>query len=298
MDLRGKVAVITGGASGIGYAMAERFAGEGMKLVLADIEDEALQAAAARLREAGTEVIGVRTDVARYADVQALEARAVAEFGKVHILCNNAGVSITGPAWEFSLDDWRWVMDVNVNGVIYGVKAFLPGMLAHGEPAHVVNTGSLASFNAIGDHAPYCTSKFAVLGFTQSLYNEMKARMTNVGVSILAPGMVRTSINRSWRNRPQSDKPWSDREFADETFMAHSDAFQGAGIPATEVAERVVEAVRDDRFYIFTEEGAPHYVAATAGRASTGENPFVVTWGEDLRSQSERGTPPWMTADA
>lgn len=298
VDLRNKVAVITGGASGIGYAMAERFARDGMKLVLADIEDGALQQAAATLREGGAEVIGVRTDVARYADLEALAACAVAAFGKVHLLCNNAGVSITGPAWEFSLDDWRWVMEVNVHGVIHGVKAFLPGMLAHGEPAHIVNTGSLASFNAIGDHAPYCTSKFAVLGFSQSLYAEMKARKTNVGVSILAPGMVDTGINRSWRNRPEGDKPWSDREFADERFMAHSDAFQGAGIPATEVAERVCEAVRDDRFYIFTEEGAPAYVAATGGRAFTGENPYVTTWGEDRRSEAERGTPPWISGGA
>lgn len=274
--------------------MAERFAQAGMRIVLADIEEGALQTAVERLAGAGADVIGLRTDVANFTDLQALEARAVEKYGKVHLLCNNARVSITGPAWKFSLDDWRWVMDVNVNGVIFGVKAFLPGMLEHGEPAHIVNTGSLASFNAIGDHSPYCTSKFAVLGFTQSLYSEMVALKTNVGVSILAPGMVATGINRAWRNRPDSDKPWSDREYADETFMAHSNAFQGAGISADVVAERVVEAVQGGRFYIFTEDGAPAYVAATAGRAATGQNPYAWTWGEDRRSESERGTPPWM----
>lgn len=294
MKLTGGVAVITGGASGIGYAMAERFARDEMRLVLADIEAEALDAAVARLRGNGAEAIGVRTDVSNFSDLQKLEAEAVNAFGKIHLLCNNAGVSITGPAWEFSLDDWRWVMDVNLNGVIYGVKAFLPGMLGHGEPAHIVNTGSLASFNAIGDHAPYSTSKFAVLGFTQALYNEMKAGMTNVGVSILAPGMVATGINRSWRNRPDTDTPWSDREFADEQFMAYSDSFQGAGIPAEEVAERVVAAVESGKFYIFTEDGARHYVAASSGRAHTGENPFVVTWGEDRRPEDARGIAPWL----
>lgn len=157
-DLNGKVVVITGGASGIGYAMAERFAGEGAKILIADIEPGALDAAVARLRAAGYDATGYRTDVARLDEVEALAGHAIQTFGKVHILCNNAGVSITGPTWRMSMDDWRWVWDVNVWGVVHGINAFVPHMLAHSEEAHVVNTGSLASFNGNGDHAPYCSS--------------------------------------------------------------------------------------------------------------------------------------------
>lgn len=173
------------------------------------------------------------------------------------------------------------------------MKAFLPGMLAHGEPAHVVNTGSLASFNGIGHHGPYCSSKAAVLGLSQSLYSELKALVANVGVSVLCPGMVDTRIHQSWRNRPPAHEPWSDREFADEGFMAQSNAFQGAGIPASDVAERVIEALREKRFYIFTNPGSERYVAGTAGRAALGADPFVVTWGEDRRPESARGMAPW-----
>lgn len=293
-ELKGKVAVITGGASGIGLAMAERFGREGMRIVLADVEREALEAATAKLVAARVEAIGVKTDVTVAADVQSLEQEAVAAFGKVHLLCNNAGVSITGPTWELTRDDWYWVWDVNVSGVIHGIKTFLPGMLAHGEPAHVINTGSISSFNGIGNHGPYCSSKAAVLGLSQSLYSELKATMRNVGVSILCPGMVDTRIHQSWRNRPQEHQPWSDREFRNEEFMARSNEFQGSGIPAEVVAERVVDALRAKRFYIFTNDGSDRYIAGTAGRAATGADPFVVTWGEDLRPEAERGLAPWM----
>lgn len=295
-EFRGRVAVVTGAASGIGLAMAERFASEGMKLVLADIEAEALERAAVRLREGGAEVTFLRTDVAKFGDLQALARHASTTFSRVHVLCNNAGVSITGPAWEFSIDDWRWVWDVNVWGVINGVKAFLPAMLANGEGGHILNTGSLSSFYGIGNHAPYCSSKAAVLGYSQSLYSEMKAMKTGVGVSILCPGMVDTRIHQSWRNRPEGDMPWSDREFTDEDFIAGSNAFQGAGIAPELVAEAVVEAIQRDKFYIFTNEGSQRYVEGTAGRAALDENPFVVTWGEDRRTEGERGTPPWQSA--
>ena len=293
-DFNGKVAVITGGASGIGYAMAERFAAEGMRLVLADIETGALESASERLRKSGTEVAIFETDVRYYEQLEALADFTARRFGSVHLLCNNAGVSITGPTWSQSMDDWRWVLDVNLWGVIHGVRAFLPGMLAHGEPAHILNTGSLASFNGIGGHAPYCASKAAVLGLSQSLYSEMKAMMTNVGVSVLCPGMVDTLIHRSWRNRPQDDQPWSDREFTNDDFMNGSEALQRSGISPAEVAKAALDAVRGDRFYIFTNEGSARYIDASAGRAARGENPFVFTWGEDRRAEEARGTPPWQ----
>lgn len=293
MELKDKTAVITGGASGIGLAMARRLGNEGMRIVLADVERQALEAATAELKAAGVAVVGVPTDVTRYADLEALEAQAAAAFGKTHLLCNNAGVSITGPTAKLSLDDWTWVWDVNVRGVVHGIKAFLPGMLAHGEPGHIVNTGSLASFKGIGNHAPYCSSKAAVLGLSQSLYSELRATMANIGVSILCPGMVDTRIHQSWRNRPAQHVPWSDREFNDADVMMRSNQVQGAGIAATVVADKVVEAVYAGRFYIFTNEGSQRYVAGTAGRAALAEDPFVVTWGEDRRPESERGVAPW-----
>ena len=294
MDFQNKVAVITGGASGIGLALAQRLGSEGAKLVLADIEDAALHAAVAALREQGVEVVGHRTDVADYASVEALEARAIEAFGKVHILCNNAGVSITGPTWRMSLADWRWVWDVNVWGVVHGVKAFLPRMLEHGEAAHVVNTGSLASFNGNGDHAPYCSSKAAVLGMSQSLHSEMRAMMTNIGVHIICPGMVATKINASWRNRPEGDTPWSDREFANADFRAASDDFQGRGLAPEAIADATLAAIRDDRFYVFAGTNWPAFLEATLGRALKAENPTVTTWGEDRRPVDGRPS-LWQT---
>ena len=293
-NVAGKVAVITGGASGIGYALAERLGSAGARLVLADVEPDALDAAVGCLRTAGHAATGLRTDVARLADVEALAAHAIGAFGSVHILCNNAGVSITGPTWAMSMDDWRWVWDVNVWGVIHGIKVFLPHMLAHGEEAHVVNTGSLASFTGVGGHAPYCASKAAVLGLSQSLYSEMQAMMTNVGVSIACPGMVATRIHQSWRNRPAGDRPWSDRETDDADFQARSDVFQGAGIAPEEIAESVLDAIRAERFYVFTNAGSDRYVAASVERAVAAENPFVVTWGEDRRPEDARGLAPWL----
>ena len=296
-DFEKKTAVITGGASGIGLAFAHRFGSEGCRIMLADIERAALDIAVDDLRANGIEAEGQIADVADYAQVEALAARTKAVFGNAHLLFNNAGVSITGPTWAMSIDDWRWVWDVNVWGVVNGVKAFLPGMMAHGEGGHVVNTGSLASFNGNGDHAPYCSSKAAVLGMTQSLYSEMKALQTGIGVSIVCPGMVATRIHQSWRNRPKEDKPWSDREFADDAHRAGSAWFQNRGIPPEAIAESTFEAVQGDRFYVFTGPNWPNFMEDTLGRAIKAENPRVMTWGEDRRPESEREPAPWAAAD-
>lgn len=292
-DFQGKTAVITGGASGIGLAFAERFGREGAQVMLADIQADALDAAVARLRGQGIRAEGTVTDVGKLASVVALEQRTHDVFGGTHLLFNNAGVSITGPSWAMSEDDWRWVWDVNVWGVVNGIKAFLPNMMAHGEGGHVVNTGSLASFNGNGDHAPYCSSKAAVLGLSQSLYSEMQAMMTGIGVSIVCPGMVATRIHQSWRNRPAGDTPWSDREFADPAFRDGSDAFQNAGIPPEAIAESTLAAVRADRFYVFTGETWPRFMQETVGRAIRAENPLVLTWGEDRRPEEAKEPPPW-----
>ncbi len=285
--LGGKVAVITGGASGIGLAMAEAFGTEGMKLVLADIEQGALDRAVQSLLDRGHDAIGILCDVAKYDQVEAVAQAAKARFGKIHVVCNNAGVSITGPIFAMSLDDWRWVYDVNVWGVIHGIKAFVPILMEQGEEAHVVNTASLASFNGTGDHAPYCSSKAAVLSLSQALYSEMAAFGTRIGVSVVCPGLVDTAINKSWRNRPAGDTPWSDREFAQETFVRGSERFQSAGVSAAEIARVTLQAIRENRFYVFNGERWRDFVARFLDPILNAENPPVITWGPDLRSAGE-----------
>jgi len=285
-DLSGKVAVITGGASGIGLAMARAFGAEGMKLVIADIEQNALDRAVGELTAAGLQAVGVKADVASFASVEALRDAALAAFGKVHVLVNNAGVSITGPIWKLSLDDWRWVHDVNVWGVIHGIKAFVPLLIEQREPAHVINTASLASFNGGGEHSPYCSSKAAALSISQSLHSELAAWDTQVGVSVVCPGMVDTQIHKSNRNRPAGDAPWSDREWNDPAHVKGSEAFQGRGVPAEDIARATLEALKEDRFYVFNGEGWRDYVRGQTDVALSGANPPVVTWGQDLRAKS------------
>lgn len=292
-DFKGKVAVITGGASGIGLAIATRFGREGCRIVLADIEERALQVAVDMLRDHGIAAEGHRTDVANYTSVEGLRDHVNSTFGHTDLLFNNAGVSITGPTWKMSPDDWRWVWDVNVWGAVNGIRAFLPDMIERGEGGHVINTGSLASFNGNGDHAPYCSSKAALLGMSQSLYSEMAAMMTGIDVSILCPGMVATRINRSWRNRPGADTAWSDREYADEAFQQGSDEFQSRGLSAEQIAEATFKGVRDGSFYIFAGTTWQAFMEATMGRAMRAENPLVMTWGEDRRPLDERAALAW-----
>ncbi len=282
-DLKGRVAVITGGASGIGLAMAEAFGAEGMRLVIADIEAERLDRAVADLRAKSFEAVGFRTDVSRYADVEALAQSALSAFGKVHVVCNNAGVSITGPTWKMSLDDWRWVYDVNVWGLVHGIKAFTPILIAQGEPAHIINTASEAAFVGIGEHAPYCSSKAAAVSLSLALYSELVAANTQVGVSVVCPGMVDTQIHRAWRNRPQGDRPWSDRESADLERRRDTDAFQARGAPAAQVAEQVLDALKANRFYVFNTEHWRDMIRRQRNIVLGDANPPVYSWGADLR---------------
>jgi NAD(P)-dependent dehydrogenase (short-subunit alcohol dehydrogenase family) len=285
-DLKGRVAVITGGASGIGLAMAEAFGAEGMKLVIADIEAGRLDAAAADLRAKGFEVVGVRTDVSRYDEVEALAQATLKTFGKAHVVCNNAGVSITGPTWKMSLDDWRWVYDVNFWGLVHGIKAFTPILIEQDEPAHIINTASEAAFLGIGEHAPYCSSKAAAVSLSLSLYSELIAANTKVGVSVVCPGMVDTQIHRSWRNRPSGDQAWSDRESADLERQKHTDVFQARGVPASAVAEVTLDAVKANRFYVFNTDHWRDMVRRQKDIVLSGDNPPVYSWGPDLRPKT------------
>lgn len=251
-DLAGKVAVITGGASGIGRAMAERFAGEGMRLVLADVEEPALAAAVADLASAGAEVIGVPTDVSQASDVKALAERTLAGYGAAHLVCNNAGVG-GGPVAGTPLGVWEWVLGVNLWGVINGCHVFLPILTEQGE-GHIVNTASLAGLTGVPGLGVYCTSKFAVVGLSESLHHELAATGSPVKVSVLCPGFVHTRISESERNMPAAARR-STEEQAEVFAPAVRQAIEG-GISPAEVADTVLEGVRADRFYILTHERA------------------------------------------
>jgi NAD(P)-dependent dehydrogenase (short-subunit alcohol dehydrogenase family) len=245
-ELRGKVAVVTGGASGIGLALVERFLAEGMKVVAADVEEPALGKEVARLAQAGADVLGVRTDVRDPGSVHALADETLRRHGAVHVVCNNAGVAPTGPMLDASPADWRWVIEVNVLGVAHGVHVFAPLLRAQGE-GHIVNTASEAGLVSTPLLGAYVASKHAVVGLSESLYHELAG--TGVGVSVLCPNLVRTRIFHSERNRGDAADLTPRQQAA---IAPLREMIQQRGIAPAGVAERVVEAIRADRFWIFT----------------------------------------------
>ena len=248
-DLQGKVAVITGGASGIGRAVADQAAAEGMKVVLGDIEEGPLKEAVNELTGQGAEALGVVTDVADAASVRALRDQALDRFGAVHLVHNNAGIGLGGPIWEVSEEDWRWILGVNLWGVINGVAAFVPTLIEQGE-GHVVNTASVAGLIAAPFLGPYNATKQAVVAISETLFKDLQAVGAPIGVSVLCPGFVQTRIAESERNRP----PWAperDVPGADELRGAVQSMVDG-GIAPSKVAERVIDAVRTDTFYVLT----------------------------------------------
>jgi NAD(P)-dependent dehydrogenase (short-subunit alcohol dehydrogenase family) len=248
--LSGRVAVITGAASGIGRAMAGRFAAEGMRVVLADVEEAALDLAVSGLRDAGAAAVGVRTDVSQAADVQALADRALSEFGAVHVLCNNAGVGGGTDFAKIPLDVWEWVLGVNLWGVIHGCRTFLPLLLEQDE-GHIVNTSSMAALNGhpLG-LAPYAVSKFGVLGLSQNLFFELAATgADHVGVSVLIPGLTRTRIFESARNKPQTLTATPPSSFVASSMAALAPVWADAMAPER-VADVVADAIRLQRFWV------------------------------------------------
>lgn len=264
-DLRDKVAVVTGGASGIGLAMAQRFASEGMNVVLADVEEQALAKAAAELTEAGADVIGVPTDVAQPEQVEALRDQALAKYGKVHLICNNAGVGAGGLLWETALEDWQWVMGVNLWGVIHGIRAFVPVLIEQGEDGHVVNTASIAGLISPPGIGIYNATKHAVVALSETLHVELMMRGVRPRVTVLCPGWVRTGIADAERNRPATLRASGGRSPSDEEQMVEQAMRQvvADGMPPSEVAQKVLDGVREQRMYVLTH---PELKKAIAGR--------------------------------
>mgnify|MGYP006273832411 CR=1 FL=1 len=244
-DLGGKVAVVTGGASGIGRAMAEAFRDAGMQVVIADVEEAPLQATANELG-----VYGHRVDVTSAEAMDRLADDVRSRFGTCHLLCNNAGVGGGGRLEELTLKDWKWVIDVNLWGVVHGLQAFLPMMLANPDGGHVVNTASMAGLSPLPGAAPYSATKYAVVGISETMRAELEG--TAVGVSVLCPGFVRTNIFASQRNRPtelrNDEKKKAARVANDEMIRM----VEQTAIDPRSVAATVLEAVREGRFWIFT----------------------------------------------
>jgi NAD(P)-dependent dehydrogenase (short-subunit alcohol dehydrogenase family) len=252
-ELHQRVAVITGAASGLGFAMAERAAAAGMMLVLADVERPALERAAAVLAAQGGAVLAHACDVSDGAQVDALAEAAYQRFGAVHLLCNNAGVAGNKLAWEFSEADWRWELGVNLWGVIHGIRAFVPRMLAAGQAGHVVNTASVAGLISTPGSAVYNVSKHGVVTLSETLYQDLRAVQAPIGVSVLCPAYVNTGIGRSERNRPaelRSEREPSAMSRARQEQLAV--ALAKAKRTPADIAADVFAAVRDDQFYILT----------------------------------------------
>lgn len=253
-DFAGKVAVITGGASGIGRGIAEACVRAGVKVVLADVEEGALKQAGTDLTAMGGNVLCVKTDVSRRGDVESLAQQSFDTFGAVHLLFNNAGVAAGGPPWEATWNDWEWVIGVNLWGAIHGVKVFVPRMIAQDTECHVVNTASAAGLVAGGFSAPYAVTKHAVVSLSESLYLTLQQRKARVNVSVLCPGMVRTNIGAVERNRPANLKnepvPLSPEMEAGRAAFA---ALVATGMAPSRVAEFVFDAIRKEQFYVLTE---------------------------------------------
>jgi NAD(P)-dependent dehydrogenase (short-subunit alcohol dehydrogenase family) len=254
-EMRGKVAVITGAASGFGREFARIGAARGLRLVLADIDQSGLDLIVAELRAAGAETIGVRTDVSKAADVQALADVTMAQYGTVHLLFNNAGVGSGGFVWENTDADWQWVLGVNVWSVIHGVRIFTPLMRQHGEPAHIVNTASAAGLVSAPNMGIYNVSKHAVVALSETLYHDLQLAQTAIGVSVLCPAFVPTGIAMSHRNRPASllndTPPTASMLAAQESSVK---AVEAGRLSAPDIAAQTFAAIDEGRFYIVPHE--------------------------------------------
>ncbi len=249
-ELKGRTAVVTGAGSGIGRELALACARDGANVVLADIDEAGMEATAAAIAPLGVFVESLRCDVSRAPQVEALAERAWHRFGAVHLIFNNAGVGVAGPAWTATLEDWEWTLGINLMGVVHGIRAFVPRMLAQGGECHVVNTASVAGLVDIAGSAVYCASKHGVVALSECLYHDLRAARASIGVSVLCPAYVNTGIWDSARSRPAelaATNPLSAPY--DEAVRK---ALRSGKLTAADVARETLDAVKCGRFYILT----------------------------------------------
>jgi NADP-dependent 3-hydroxy acid dehydrogenase YdfG len=272
-EFAGKVAVITGAGSGFGREFARLGGGLGIKLVLADIQADALEAVAEELRGGGAEVLALRTDVSKAKDMEALADAAFKKFGAVHLLFNNAGVGVGGFAWENSVADWEWVLGVNVWSVIHGIRLFVPRMIAQDEQCHVVNTASVAGLLSAQMMAAYNVSKHAVVTLSETLFQDLRVAGAKIGVTVLCPAFVPTGISTSERNRP-AEFPAAEPTASQRAAAATTEKAVSSGkVTAAEVAGKVFECIRENRFYCLTHPKILGSVAMRLEDILEGRNP-------------------------
>ena len=276
-ELVNRVAVITGGAGGIGRGMAECFAAEGMKLVLADIEGEVLAHTVADLESRGAEVVGVECDISKPESVANLAEQTLSAHGSVHVLCNNAGVA-TGAMrgmWESSLEDWEWVIGVNLMGTVHGIRSFIPIMLEQGEEGHIVNTASMAGL--VSGLGIYGVTKSGIVSLSESLLLELQGRGAQIGVSVMCPGWVNTRLMEAERNRPEAPR----EDLVDVTpeaemmFTSIQELVRN-GLDPLDVGKQVVESIKEERFYILTHPEWNDMIRGRMENILEGRNPTAL----------------------
>ena len=271
-ELGGKVAAVTGAASGLGRAMALAFASEGMHLALADVDESGLAKTGGDVAAGGMKSFSMRVDVSKAAEVEAFAEKCARELGAIHLVCNNAGVALSGPVWETSEAEWQWILGVNLLGVVHGVRAFAPRLIAQDE-GHIVNTASVAGLISPPGLGAYCVSKHAVVTLSEALHHDLRERGSRVGVSVLCPAYVPTGISDSERHRPPglpvTEK--SKERLAKEAALKK--AVVSGKLSAGDVARAVVAAVKENRFYVLTHPGIKGAVRARIEDVLEGRSP-------------------------